>query len=146
MLDHPGSVIRGVVRALDGPEAIVEVEQGGCGRCHEKGGCGGQHLTQMFCSGQKSYRVANSGGAVIGESVTIAVAAGSVRRSANLAYVLPLLCLVAGAVLGMQLAGDTGAMAGGAIGLVQAWLVARLKLRPVAGNAEIGPCIVPHSH
>ena len=42
------TTIRGVVRSLDGENAIVEPDQGGCGRCHEKGGCGGQQLTQIF--------------------------------------------------------------------------------------------------
>src|SRR6185295_16524789 len=95
-----GATIRGVVRALDGREAIVEVEQqGGCGRCHEEGGCGGQQLTQMFCSGPKSYRVDNTAGAVVGEAVEVAIAAGALRRSASLAYGLPLLGVVAGAFL-----------------------------------------------
>lgn len=146
MLDHSGNAIRGVVRAVDGTEAVVEVEQGGCGRCHEKGGCGGQQLTQMFCSGPKTYRVANRGGAMVGEAVTVVVAAGTIRRSANLAYGLPLLGLFAGAVLGMQLAGDPGAMAGGAAGLALVWLLARMRLRSRTGNGENQPYILPRSH
>lgn len=140
------SMIRGVVRALDGHEAVVEVEQGGCGRCHEKGGCGGQHLTQMFCAGTKTYRVDNPGGAVVGDKVTVAVAAGAVRRSANLAYGLPLLGVIVGAALGMQAGGDPGAMAGGGLGLVLAWLLARWKAGQGAGNTENRPYIVSRSH
>lgn len=90
------TTIRAVVRALDGAHADVEVEQGGCGRCHEKGGCGGQQLTQMFCSGPKTYRVSNTVGAEVGDSVTIAIAAGSVRKTANLAYILPLTATITG--------------------------------------------------
>lgn len=140
------STIRGIVRAVDGREAVVEVEQGGCGRCHEKGGCGGQQLTQMFCAGKKTYRVNNSEGASVGETVMIAVTAGAVRRSANLAYGLPLVGVVAGAALGMQVSGDPGAMAGGGAGLILAWLLVRWKVGSGAGNTEIRPYIVSRSH
>lgn len=105
MVGEP-STIRAVIRALDGDEAIVEVEQGGCGRCHEEGGCGGQQLTQMFCSSPRTYRVSNAIGAEIGDHVTVAIAAGSVRRTANLAYGVPLLASILGAVVGMQIGGD----------------------------------------
>lgn len=140
------STVRGVVRALDGQEAVIEVEQGGCGRCHEKGGCGGQHLTQMLCAGKKTYRVDNPSGAVVGETVTIAIAAGVVRRSANLAYVLPLLAVIVGAVLGMQVGGNPGAMAGSGAGLFLAWLLVRWRAGPGTGNTEVRPYIVSRSH
>lgn len=140
------NTIRAVVRSIDGEDAIVEVEQGGCGRCHEKGGCGGQHLTQMLCAGPKTYRVHNPGCMAIGETVTVAIAAGAIRHSANLAYVLPILSLIGGAVLGVQAGGNPGAMAGGVAGLILAWLYIRARMRPGAGNTEIRPYIVSRSH
>lgn len=121
------STIRAVVRALDGNEAVVEVESGGCGRCHEKGGCGGQQLTQMFCNGQKTYRVDNFLGAVVGDSVVVAIAAGSVRRVANLAYGLPLLVSILGAIIGSSLSGNVGAIAGVFLGLVLSFSYIRLR-------------------
>lgn len=140
------ATVRAVVRAVDGQEALVEVVQGGCGRCHEKGGCGGQHLTQMMCTGPKHYRVLNPGGAAVGENVTIAIAEGAVRRSANLAYGLPLLGVIAGALAGAQVGGDVGAIAGGAAGLIAAWLVVRRKISLATGNGQICPYIVSGSH
>ena len=98
-----GSTIRAVVLAVEGSLAEVEVESGGCGRCHEEGGCGGQQLTQMFCSGPKTYKVDNVLGASIGDRVTVAIAAGSVRRTANLAYGVPLTAVISGAALGLVL-------------------------------------------
>ena len=144
-MENEVSTIRGVVRAVDGREAVVEVEQGGCGRCHEKGGCGGQHLTQMLCAGKKTYRVDNFGGALVGDRVTVAIAAGAVRRSANLAYGMPLVAVIAGAALGMQAGGDPGAITGGAVGLISAWLVVRWKTSPGTGKTEIRPYIVSRS-
>lgn len=136
------NTIRATVRALDGEEAVVEVEQGGCGRCHEKGGCGGQQLTQMFCSGPKTYRVDNPLQAQIGERVTIAISAGSVRRTANLAYGVPLLATLGGAVAGAALGGDASAMLGAILGLLGALAYVRFSSRIQAGKIAGRPYIV----
>lgn len=139
------ATIRAVVRALDGQEALVEVAQGGCGRCHEEGGCGGQHLTQMFCSSPKTYRVVNSLDARVGEAVTIAVAAGSIRRTANLVYGIPLLATILGAVLGMQLSGDAGAMSGAVLGMLVALAYVRHCSRSRVQNPAERPHIISRS-
>lgn len=141
-MEEGASTVRAIVRACEGEEAVVEVEQGGCGRCHEKGGCGGQHLTQMFCSGPRTYRVLNPDGLTVGTAVTVVISAGAVRRSANLAYALPLAVLIAGALAGAQLGGDPGAMLGAATGLFGAWAFARLKVRQGIGNSGLRPYIV----
>ena len=123
------TTIRGVVRSLDGENAIVEPDQGGCGRCHEKGGCGGQQLTQIFCAGQKTYHVENSIGAAVGDSVTIAIAAGSVRRTANLAYGIPLVATILGAAFGSLLGSDLWAILGGAFGFITSYIYVILRSR-----------------
>ena len=137
--------IRAVVRAREGAIALVEVEQGGCGRCHEKGGCGGQHLTQMFCAGPKTYQVDNAIGAEIGDQVTIAVAAGSVRQTANLAYGVPLIACIGGAAIGASLAGDGGAVLGAAGGLVLSFLYIRFRSQANTGNSTERPHIISRS-
>lgn len=139
------STIRAIVRALDGDRALVEVEAGGCGRCHEKGGCGGQQLTQMFCSGPKTYQVDNSLRASVGDRVTVAIAEGSVRRTANLAYGAPLTATILGAALGTSIAGDLGAMAGAGLGLVLSFLYIRFRARDPAGNFTERPHIISRS-
>jgi sigma-E factor negative regulatory protein RseC len=144
-MNNEQTTIRAVVRATEGKSALVEVEQGGCGRCHEKGGCGGQHLTQMFCAGPKTYQVDNTIGAEIGDRVTIAIAAGSVRQTANLAYGIPLLSCIGGAAMGAQLGGDGGAMIGAASGLVLSFLYIRIHAQTNAGNSSERPHIVSRS-
>ncbi len=126
-------------------DALVVVEQGGCGRCHEEGGCGGQNLTQMFCAGQKSYRVANPHGAQVGDQVTVAIAAGSIRQTANLAYGLPLAASIAGAAIGTWINGDPGAMLGALLGISGALIYIRRRSRLTAGNPASRPYIVNHS-
>ena len=67
---------QGTIVDLDGDYALVRLDEGGCGRCHEAGGCGGQRLEKMFCQTPPIYRVRNPGGARIGERVTVAIEAG----------------------------------------------------------------------
>ena len=139
------TTIRATVRTLDGDEALVEVEQGGCGRCHEKGGCGGQQLTQMFCTGPKNYRVANPHGAKVGDQVTVAIAAGTVRRTANLAYGLPLTVTIAGAAIGTQINDDVGAIIGALLGLIGAIFYVRNRAKASGGNLATRPYIISRS-
>lgn len=145
MAEGIGTVIRGTVRGVDRDEALVEVEQGGCGRCHEEGGCGGQQLTQMFCAGPRRYRVANDVGAAVGERVTIAIAPGSIRRSANLAYLLPLTAGIAGGGIGMALGGEGASILGFLAGLAAAFIHIRRRGAAGAGISRARPHIVSRS-
>ncbi|MDR3300754.1 MAG: SoxR reducing system RseC family protein [Candidatus Accumulibacter sp.] len=111
----------GTVTALDGDHALVRVAGGGCGRCHEPGGCGGAHLTQIFCASAKNYRVLNPRGAKPGEEVVVAIPDRVLLRGAVAGYAVPLLGLFMGAALGLGLAGETGSMIGAAGGLALAW-------------------------
>jgi len=144
-MEYGGNTVCGVVRAVHGAQAEVAVEEGGCGRCHEQGGCGGQHLSRLFASGPRTYRVDNACGAAVGERVTIAVAAGHVRRAANLAYGVPLLAALAGAVAGNAFSGDAGGIAGALLAFAGALLYVRFRSRGLAGDAAGGPHIISRS-
>jgi len=122
MTDAQGTVI-----ALEGDEAVVRMDEAGCGRCHEKGGCGGQNLGRMFCSTSPTYRLHNPGGLRVGDRVQVAVADGAVGRAALLAYALPLLCLFAAAFVGRALAGEGGAIGGAGLGLLAGWWLFRRR-------------------
>ena len=116
MIDAPG-----VITSLDGEYAVVRMDETGCGRCHEQGGCGGNNLGKMFCSTPRVFRVLNPGDSAVGDRVTVVIAEGAVRRSATLAYGLRLLFLFVGAISGSLLAGDPGAIIGAVCGLCFAW-------------------------
>ena len=116
---------KGTITAVNGDTADVLMDETGCGRCHEEGGCGGHNLGKMLCSSPRSFRVPNPGNSAVGDRVTIVVAAGAVRRSALLVYVVPLLALLVGALGGSALAGEIGAIAGAVGGLLGAWLILR---------------------
>ncbi len=113
---------KGIVTSIDGDYAIVSADvQGGCGRCHEKNGCGGANVGRMFCNSPQSWRVLNPRGAAVGEEVRIVVGDGAVSASATLIYVVPLLMLIAGALLGSKLASEAGGIIGAVSGLLIAW-------------------------
>lgn len=137
--------IQAIVRTLDGQSAHVEVEQGGCGRCHEKGGCGGQQLTQMFCKGPKTYLVENTIGANVGDRVTIAIDAGTVSHAANLVYILPLTATIAGAILGAIFGGNLSAVMGAGMGITIAFLYVIARSRSQLGNRAERPHIISRS-
>jgi sigma-E factor negative regulatory protein RseC len=144
-MSQESNTVSAVVRALDGKDALVAVESGGCGRCHEEGGCGGQQLTQMFCSTPKTYRVDNALGAAIGDRVLIAIEAGNVRRTANLAYGVPIVAVIGGAALGTWVQGDLGAMLGAVVGLASAFLYVRFRSQGEAENLSSRPYIISRS-
>jgi len=123
----------GMITAIDGDYAIVQMDETGCGRCHEQGGCGGNNIGKMFCNAPRTFRVLNPGHSAINDRVTIVIAEGTVRRSATLAYGLPLLALILGALTGTALSGEIGAIIGALIGLLCSWLalyVAQLRASP----------------
>ena len=126
----------GTVARIDGEHAIVDMDQTGCGRCHEEGGCGGNNLGNLLCRSVRSLRVANPGGARVGDRVHIAVADGALRRSALLAYALPLLALLSGALLGSAVHGEVGAIVGALGGLSIAWLALHLRSRFGTSTAD----------
>ena len=116
---------QGTITAVNGDTADVLMDETGCGRCHEEGGCGGHNIGKMLCASPRTFRVLNPGNSAVGDRVTVVIAEGTVRRSAVLAYVVPLLALFVGALGGSVLAGEVGAIVGAVSGLFCAWLVLR---------------------
>lgn len=134
------------VTGLDGAYALVEASQGGCGRCHEKGGCGGNNAAQLFCHGPRHFRVLNPLDAQVGDRVAIGVPDGAVSRSVLLLYVLPLLLLIFGAMLGGWISAfsgsrDAGALLGALCGGGTAWFLVRYLQHRSAASPRFQPVI-----
>ena len=134
---------RGIVASVDGPYAEVRMEAAaGCGRCHEEGGCGGNNLGSMLCRTPRAYRVLNPSSAQVGEHVSIVIAGGVLRRTAFLAYGLPLALLFLGALAGNFVGGDLAAGLGALVGVLAGWLGAREIQRSRALDPGMQPYIV----
>jgi sigma-E factor negative regulatory protein RseC len=131
----------GTVTALDREFAIVRMDEGGCGRCQEEGGCGGNNLGRMLCSTPQTFRVLNPGNAAVGQRVRVSVPEGAVRQSALVAYGLPLIALFLGAMGGSALAGEVGAIAGSLTGLFATWYVLWRSQASQARNKRFHPTI-----
>jgi sigma-E factor negative regulatory protein RseC len=99
----------------------------------------------MFCSGPKNYRVANPHGACVGDQVTVAIAPGTVRQTANLAYGVPLTATIVGAAIGTQIAGDLGAMLGALLGISCSIFYIRHRANLTGGNLAARPYIISRS-
>lgn len=120
------------VAAIDGADALVEVErQGACGSCAVKGGCGTSVIAGLLPRRRQLLRVANSQGALVGDRVEIGLPEAGLQTASLLMYGLPLLTLIAAAAAGQQLGGGdlAAALAGGAGLAVGLWLVRRLAAR-----------------
>lgn len=121
---------RAIVVKVDKQFALVQANQGnGCEQCNGKG-CGTGKLSQMFCSKPRQFQVDNPINAGIGDEVIVSVAEGAVLRGIGLVYLLPLVLLVAGAMLGSNWAAqasqrDGYAAAGALMGLVAGFVFAK---------------------
>lgn len=134
MLETRATVVR-----LDGDDALVETDHvSGCEQCNGKG-CSSSRLGQLFCTRPRQFQVKNSINAKVGDDVVVAVAEGVVLRGIGLAYLLPLLLLLAGATLGSVSAGsieqqDGYALTGAMLGLVAGLFIAKqISLRQTKG-------------
>ena len=122
-----------VIRILES-HALVQANQGsGCEQCDGKG-CGTGKLAQLFCSKPRLFQVANPINAGVGDQVVISVAEGAVLRGIGVVYLLPLLLLLGGAMLGNFLAAQAGqtdayAASGALLGLVAGFVLARISSR-----------------
>jgi len=126
---------RAVIVRTDGQYALVQANQAnGCEQCSGKG-CGAGKLSQLFCSKPREFRVDNQINASVGDQVIISVAEGAVLRGIGLVYLLPLMLLLVGAILGNVWAAQIGqrdgyAAVGALFGLVVGFAFAKwLSLR-----------------
>jgi len=145
--------VRGEVVAVDEGRALVRTaaSSGGCGRCHEPGGCGSAKIGSMFRSEQAEFWIDNEIEAAVGEKVSICLAEEVSARAALVGYLIPVVGIVLGAAGGVFVggsgAGDGHALAGAVVGLGAGVLLARLLGRgrdessgPVLKRMEGGTC------
>lgn len=137
---------RAIIIQLDGAEAVVEAKQGGgCGHCDSEKGCG--KAAQLFCSQPRRFRVRNDINARIGEEVQVSVADGVLLRSAAIIYLLPLVLLLAGGLLGSHWAGDVShrdgyAAIGALLGLAAGFALVRLVTLRQRVLSPVQPVII----
>lgn len=112
-----------VTRVEDDAVWVEAREPSGCGTCGG-GGCSTRQLAELFRPGARGFRVRDPLGVKAGEMVWVGYPEGSIWQGALGAYGLPLALLLFGGLLGQRVfAGDAGAAAGAALGLLAGLLV-----------------------
>jgi sigma-E factor negative regulatory protein RseC len=133
---------RAIIVLTEGKYAQVQVSQtDGCDQCNGKG-CGTGKLSQLFCSKPRQFQVDNPINASIGDQVIISVAEGAVLRGIGLVYLLPLILLLMGAVIGNSLAvqaeqRDSYSAVCALLGLVAGFVIAKwISSRQVRNHSQ----------
>ncbi|MGD8378751.1 MAG: SoxR reducing system RseC family protein [Gammaproteobacteria bacterium] len=137
---------RGVVRERQGDYAWLECDsQAGCARCAEGRGCGGGLFSRLLGDRLRRMRVLNTLDAGVGEYVIVGLEESAVVTGSLVAYGLPLVGLLVGAIgADALLAGsnDLAELVGGAAGFGLAWLGGRRLAGSLALAARFQPVML----
>lgn len=142
--------MRAIVMSVRGEEAeISPLGGGGCGHCDSEKGCGSGKLTKMFCSSEvRKFLVRNELGAQVGDEVNVSLPEGALLLSSWRMYLLPLLLLLGGGLMGASLAGETAsrdgyALMGSMTGLVSGFVWGRFSSTSDKPQAVVQSIISP---
>lgn len=117
----------------------------GCGRCQEAGGCGQNSIFRMLGSRGRQLRVASGELKVcVGDTAVIGVPGGALVRASLMAYLVPLVGLLAGAMIGHYASDgwDPAAVAGGLCGIAGAFAVSHLVTAQFAARIGLEPTLL----
>lgn len=140
---------RGRVVAVEVDSLWVEtVRQSTCGSCIAQKGCG-HGLLNSIGSGRRSHVRAllgelNPGDFAVDDEVEISIPEQVLLTGALLVYLLPLLCLLAGAVLAGS-RGEGAAVAGALVGFVGGLGLVRWHAHISRNNPSMQPRVVPRA-
>lgn len=138
----------GVVTKVGPDGAYVETSRSSaCGGCSSNQSCGTTTLSQMLGGKMTSFKVLNPVGAVVGDRVVIGLDESALLKSSVLAYLTPLALLLAGAILGSQMApaaetSDAYSAWGAGIGLVLGFFSLKLLTVRTASKRHFQPVIL----
>ncbi len=130
---------------------VETVRQSACGHCESAGSCGTSVVSKLFGVSRSRFRIEDTQGLRLGEQVVIGIPDGTLVRASFVAYLLPLVFLIAAAGLATRLGVSEGAVAligiaglGGGLwlsGRLTGGQSAREQYRPVLvrrwGSAEV---------
>ena len=132
-----------VVSWRDG-EALVSCDvKSSCSSCSSRAGCGSRVLNKLGPQTEHTIRVPSAEPLIAGQKVELGIGEGSLLSSAMLVYMTPLLGLFVIAALFQVLFGsDLAAFAGGALGGIGGFLIARGLSPRLASRAAWQPVIL----
>ena len=140
--------------AVEGGATWVETaRQSTCGSCAANKGCGTATLAKVMGNKRTRVRVLNPIGAGIGEQVVIGIEEGALLRGSLAVYLVPLLAMLAGGLIGEFLAGrlllgsvEVLGFAGGVSGLLLGLLWLKVFARQAQADRRYQPVILKRVH
>ena len=133
----------GIVIAVDAASGDAVVQLGpraaACGACPRREGCapGADALMLQDTGDALQVRLPNPIGVRLGEQVAVVAEDGTVLRASWLAYLLPGLAGIGGAVAGQAAAGDAGAVAGTLCGLAAGFVYLAWRSRGIGTASRV---------
>jgi sigma-E factor negative regulatory protein RseC len=108
-------------------QALVSCDvKSSCSSCSSRAGCGSRVLNKLGPQTEHTISVPSANPLVVGQKVELGISEGSLLTSAMLVYMTPLLGLfVMAAVFQLLFGSDLAAFAGGVLGGVGGFLIAR---------------------
>ncbi|MBL8251855.1 MAG: SoxR reducing system RseC family protein [Candidatus Competibacter sp.] len=137
---------RARVTAAESGYAWLEIRrQTACGGCQSGGGCGTAALAKVW--GGKTVRVRALSALALqpGDEVVVGLAEGVLVRGALLVYLLPVILLLFGAMLGRAAFGSAGeepVVLSGLVGLGLGFLTARALARRFRDDSRYQPVVL----
>lgn len=130
MIETPATV----VDVKPGVAWVETVRQSACGHCESAGSCGTSVLAKLFGAPRSRLRIDDAQGLRVGEQVVIGIPDGTLVRASFVAYLIPLVFLIAAAGLATRLGvGEGGVALLGICGLgIGLWLSGRITGGPSA--------------
>ncbi len=95
-----------VVNANDEFVWLQVDKQSACGKCNANKGCGTSILAKYFNRHPAQIKLPNTHNAKTGDQVIIGLSEQAILKGSMLVYLLPVLTMLAGAIIGNLLAGD----------------------------------------
>lgn len=131
-----------VVSSEAGIAELEVARRATCGACSSSAACGVSLLDRVLGRRPQRLVVTNTLGVRVGETVVVGVPDGALLKAAVAAYLMPLVGLLAGAIMAQGLAaswlpalgGDAAGLAGGALGFAGALLLVRGYSRRLAAD------------
>ncbi|MCS2155360.1 SoxR-reducing system protein RseC [Scandinavium goeteborgense] len=114
-----------------------------CSSCSSRAGCGSRVLNKLGPQTEHTITVPSAEPLVVGQKVELGISEGSLLTSAVLVYMTPLLGLfVMAAVFQLLFSSDLAAFAGGILGGVGGFLIARGLSPKLASREAWQPVII----
>lgn len=134
-----------VVEAGDGYAWVETQRRSACGACSAGDGCGTATLAKVWGERRVRVRAISTWPLRSGDAVIVGLAEGALLGGSLLVYLLPIVLLLAGALLGQAAfagAGEEPVILAGAAGLGLGFLAARLVSRRLRNDARFQPVVM----